>query len=199
MDLETQRSAEDVGGWHNAHLMRLALAVVYDGREGRFETYREADVEALLDKLGAADLVIGFNLLRFDYRVLRGYTDRDLRALPTYDLLEAIHGRLGFRVSLGHLGEETLGEPKSADGLQALQWWKEGRLEEIERYCRKDVALVRDLFEHARCHGHLLFRTRRGERVRVPLRVAPRELVDRARAGRRETAAPPTPLPAGRA
>jgi hypothetical protein len=58
------------------------------------------------------------------------------------------------------------------------------------------VALVRELFEYARRHGHLLFRTRRGERVRIPLRVSPLELVDRARAGRRETAAAPSPTPA---
>jgi DEAD/DEAH box helicase domain-containing protein len=178
-DLETQRSAAEVGGWHNAHLMRLALAVAYDTREERFETYREGDIGALLAKLESADLVVGFNVLRFDYRVLRGYSDRDLRALPTFDLLDAIHERLGFRVSLGHLGEETLGMAKHADGLQALAWWREGRLDEIERYCRQDVALLRDLFDHARRHGHLLFRTRRGERVRVPVYVSLQELLAR--------------------
>ncbi|MEE8558744.1 MAG: hypothetical protein V3T14_12750, partial [Myxococcota bacterium] len=66
-DLETQRSAEDVGGWHNTHLMRLALAVLLDQRTGQFTTYRENDVEALIDRLFAADLVIGFNIRRFDY------------------------------------------------------------------------------------------------------------------------------------
>ena len=189
-DLETQRSAAEVGGWHNAHLMRLALAVVYDRREARFETYREADVEALVAKLESADLVVGFNVLRFDYRVLRGYVDRDLAALPTFDLLDAIHRRVGFRLSLGHLGEETLGAPKSGDGLASLRWWREGRLDEIERYCRDDVTLLRDLFEHARSHGHLLFRTRRGERVRLPLHVSLPELVERGLAARRAVQAP---------
>jgi DEAD/DEAH box helicase domain-containing protein len=196
-DLETQRSAEDVGGWHNVHLMRLALAVTWDSRDGRFETFREAEVEALLAKLGAADLVIGFNVNRFDYRVLRGYTDRDLAVLPTFDLLDAVHARLGFRLGLGHLGEETLGVSKAADGLQALRWWSEGRLEEIERYCRADVAILRDLFEHARTRGHLLFRTKRGERVRLPLRLSLSELIERARSGGR-SARPPRPQPAPR-
>jgi hypothetical protein len=191
-DLETQRSAEDVGGWHNVHLMRLALAVTWDSAEERFETFREADVERLLAKLARADLVIGFNVHRFDYRVLRGYTGRDLSALPTFDLLDAVHARLGFRLGLGHLGEETLGVAKAADGLQALRWWSEGRVEEIERYCRADVALLRDLFEHARTRGHLLFRTRRGERVRLPLRLSLAELIERARSGGRG-ARPPAP------
>ena len=183
-DLETQRSAEEVGGWHNAHLMRVSLAVIHDSLEQRFTTFFEADVERLLQRLAGADLVIGFNVRRFDYQVLRGYTDFDLSSLPTFDVLDEIHARLGFRVSLAHLGEETLGESKSADGLQALAWWKEGRVDEIEKYCRRDVALLRDLFDHAREHGHLLFRSRRGGRVRVPLQFSVDELIERARAER---------------
>jgi DEAD/DEAH box helicase domain-containing protein len=191
-DLETQRGADEVGGWHNAHLMRVALAVTWDAAEKRFESFREADVERLLAKLASADLVVGFNAFGFDYRVLRGYTDRDLGRLPTFDLLDAIHARLGFRLGLGHLGETTLGVAKSADGLASLRWWREGRIEEIERYCRGDVAILRDLFEHALAHGHLLFRTRRGERVRLPLRLSLPELIERARRGGKSVA-PPSP------
>jgi len=183
-DLETQRSAEEVGGWHNAHLMRISLAVTYDAADGRFETFRERDVAALLERLRAADLVVGFNVKRFDYLVLRGYTDEDLGRLATFDLLEALHARLGFRVSLGHLAEQTLGASKRGDGLQALDWWREGRLDVLEEYCRADVALLRDLFDHATREGYLLMRTRAGERVRVPTRWSVEELVERARAAR---------------
>jgi DEAD/DEAH box helicase domain-containing protein len=193
LDLETQRAALEVGGWHNAHLMRVALAVLYEARDGRFITFREAEVEALLGRLRAADLVVGFNVRRFDYRVLSGYTDLDLERLATYDLLDAIHARLGFRLSLGHLAEETLQRPKTADGLQSLRWWQEGRTEEIERYCKADVELLRDLFEHAERHGHLLFRTKGGERVRVPVRVQRAELVEAARARGGEPAARAAP------
>ncbi|HEX2485028.1 MAG TPA: DEAD/DEAH box helicase [Myxococcota bacterium] len=193
-DLETQRAALEVGGWHNAHLMRVAVAVLYEARAERFLRFREADVEALLARLRAADLVVGFNVRRFDYCVLRGYTDADLDALPTFDLLDEIHARLGFRLSLSHLGEETLARPKTADGLQALRWWREGRVEEIETYCRADVALLRDLVRHAQEREHLLFRTKQGERVRIPLRLRVDELVEAARA-RREGAPRPQRVP----
>ena len=106
---------------------------------------------------------------------------RDLSLLPTFDLLDAIHERLGFRLPLGQLGEETLGTPKSADGLQALKWFKEGRHEEIARYCQQDVAILRDLFGYAVKHGQLLFRAKNGERVRLPMRLSVAELVDRER------------------
>ena len=108
-DLETQRSAQEVGGWHNAHLMRVALAVTFDTREGSYRSWYEADVAELIAHLKTADLVIGFNIVRFDYRVLRGYTDDDLTRLASFDMLDAIHARLGYRLPLAHLAEETLG------------------------------------------------------------------------------------------
>lgn len=168
-DVETQRSAKDVGGWHNTHLMRLALAVVYDVQSQQFETYLEDRAEALVERLCAASLVIGFNIRRFDYGVLAAYTPRKLASLPTFDLLEDIHSRLGFRLSLAHLGEETLGRSKTADGLQSLEWFKQGRIDEIETYCRADVALVRDLLEFAEREGHVRFRSRSGECLRLPV------------------------------
>jgi DEAD/DEAH box helicase domain-containing protein len=181
-DLETQRSAQEVGGWHNAHLMRVALAVIHDSTTGRFQTFAENEVHALVETLHEADLVVGFNIAQFDYSVLRGYTDADLTALPTFDMLSAIHQRLGYRLPLGHIAEETLGVPKSGDGLQSLAWWKEGRVDEIERYCRQDVALLRDLLEHAQNHGYLCFRTKAGDRVRLPAPWKIPEIVERARA-----------------
>ena len=179
-DLETQRAAADVGGWQNAHLMRLAVAVTWDSTRREFRSYGEGEVEALLGQLARADLVVGFNVRRFDYRVLRGYTDRDLAALPTFDMLDAVHARLGHRLSLAHLAEETLGAGKSADGLQSIAWWREGRHDLVESYCRRDVEILRDLFDHAVREGHLLFRTRDGERVRLPARWSVSELVETA-------------------
>jgi DEAD/DEAH box helicase domain-containing protein len=181
-DLETQRSAAEVGGWHNAHLMRMALAVIYDTQTEQFETFFERDVHRLIERLGEADLVVGFNVISFDYAVLRGYTDADLSTLPTFDMLAAIHQRLGYRLALGHLAEETLGASKGGDGLQSLAWWKEGRVDEIERYCRQDVSLLVDLLRHASEHGHLCFRTKRGDRVRLPAAWQIPELVERAHA-----------------
>jgi DEAD/DEAH box helicase domain-containing protein len=185
-DIETQRSAEEVGGWHNAHLMRVALAVTWDAGTKRFETWRESEVHALLERLASADMVVGFNVRRFDYQVLRGYTDQDPGELPTFDVLDAIRERIGFRLPLGHLAEENLGVAKGADGLQSLAWWKEGRIDEIETYCRRDVELLRDLFERAIEQGHLLFRTRDGARVRIPTPWSIPELV----AGTRRASGP---------
>jgi DEAD/DEAH box helicase domain-containing protein len=170
-DLETLRSAADVGGWGNAHRMGVAVGVVCYLEEGRFEVFAEPRVRALVEALKSASLVIGYNVRRFDYRVLSGYTGEDYaRLLPTLDLLEHVHSRLGFRVAMGHLAQETLGTPKSADGLQSLEWVRQGRLDLVEQYCRRDVEILRDLYLHGRREGFLLYRDRRRD-VRLKLRV----------------------------
>ena len=169
LDLETQRSAEEVGGWGNAEKMGLALAVVWDSSAEAYRTYFEADVDRLLLDLALADRVVGFNIDRFDLRVLGGYTDRSLERIRTLDLLGEIHARLGFRLSLAHLSEANLGESKAGDGLQSLRWWKEGRVDLIESYCRKDVEMTKRLWELGRERGYLLYRNRSGSLLRLPV------------------------------
>ncbi len=168
-DLETQRSAAEVGGWNKAYLMGMSLGVVWDSHQQRFTTYFEKDIDALLAHLQQADLIVGFNIIGFDYSVLRGYTRFDFKQLNTLDMLRDIHARLRYRVSLDALGRATLNTPKSADGLQALQWFKEGRMDLIEAYCQKDVEVTRDLFQYGLDHGYLIFDRKGQGRMRIPL------------------------------
>ncbi len=168
LDVETQRSADEVGGWHNADRMGLAAAVIVDLEGTCFRVYREAEVRALAADLRAADRVVGFNVKRFDYSVLRGYGE-DLAGVPTLDLLEEVQTRLGFRLSLGHLVQETLGESKLADGLQSLAWFKAGLLEKVIEYCRADVDLTRRLLAFALEHGYVIYRDHGGRAARLPL------------------------------
>lgn len=170
LDLETQKSAQEVGGWRNIHLMRVSVVVIFDSLEKRFLAFQEKQISELLTHLEKADLVVGFNIKRFDYTVLAAYTGRNLQALHTFDMLEDIHHRLGFRLGLDHLALETLKRGKSGDGLQALEWFKQGELEKLIDYCRMDVELTRDLFMYGVDKGHLIYRTKQEDR-RVMLRL----------------------------
>ncbi len=167
LDLETQRSAQEVGGWSRPDRMGMSCAVLYDSAEDAFFDFREEDLERLLAHLGQLELVVGFNITRFDYAVLKGYTDFPLHTLPTLDMLQRVYSRLGYRLSLDHLASATLGVTKSGNGLQALRWWAEGQIEKIVAYCRQDVALTRDLYVFGRENGYLLFRNKAKALVRV--------------------------------
>ena len=168
-DLETRNSAEDVGGWRNIQAMEVSCAVLHDSLDDAFHVFTADQIPSLIGMLQDMDLVVGFNIERFDYTVLSGYSRFDFWSLPTLDMLKNIHSRLGYRLKLDHLARHTLGSRKSADGLQALQWWKEGRLDDIAAYCTEDVRITRDLYRFGRDHGHVLFRNKAKQLVRLPV------------------------------
>src|SRR6266568_8900751 len=116
-DLETQKSADEVGGWDKISLMRLSVAVTYNTAQGAYKIYGENQVDDLIRELQRADLVVGFNNLRFDYEVLHGYTTFDLRQLPTLDMLVELQNRLQHRLSLEAIATATLELEKTADGM----------------------------------------------------------------------------------
>ena len=161
-DLETQKSANDVGGWENVHDMKLAVGVVWDSCEQEYFSYLEGAASQLVKKLRTADLVVGFNVKKFDYGVLQPYADFDLDEITTFDMLIDVNKKLGHRLSLNHLAENTLNAEKSADGLVSLQWYKEGKIDKIIEYCKQDVEITRDLFLYGVSHGYVKYSTRKG-------------------------------------
>lgn len=169
LDLETRRSAQEVGGWGNASRMGISCVVVYDSKHDKYFEYLGEEISELVEHLKKLDLVVGFNISRFDYAVLKGSSDFDFHCLNTLDILTEVYKRLGYRLSLDHLGENTLGIRKSGDGLMALAWWKEGKIREILDYCQQDVKVTRDLYIFGRENGYLLFKNKAGMKVRVPV------------------------------
>lgn len=168
-DLETQKSAAEVGGWDKISEMRMSIGVTYSTQTGKYTIYSEQRVHDLVKELQRADLVVGFNILRFDYDVLHGYTTLDMRQLPTLDLLVSLTEVTQRKLPLDAYASATLGVEKIADGMQALQWYKEGRLVEIAEYCCYDVKLTRLLHEYGRQHKKVFYNTRFGDKVEVPV------------------------------
>ncbi|OGO49776.1 MAG: hypothetical protein A2Z30_05785 [Chloroflexi bacterium RBG_16_64_43] len=159
-DLETKSLAEEVGGWDQIHRLGLSAAVVLDTASGVYTRYTEVDSGSLIDHLRSAGMVIGYNILRFDYRVLEPYGGEGLADLPTIDLLEHLHRRLGFRLSLDSVAEATLGEAKSGEGTLAVQWYRAGEIEKVLDYCQKDVELTWRVFQHGRANREIYYRDR---------------------------------------
>ncbi len=168
-DLETKQAFDEVGGREHADRLGMSLGVVYDYETGLYTTYFEPDAAALADKLLSAELVIGFNLLKFDYVVLQPYTPHDLTKINTLDIFAKTSALLGFRVSLESFVQATLGMGKMADGLQSVAWYKAGMMDKVEEYCRSDVDLTRQLYEFGKANGRIYFLEKRsGRRREVP-------------------------------
>ena len=167
-DLETQKSAAEVGGWTRKAEMKMSVGVTFSTARGEYQIYDEAHVQDLVRQLTRADLVVGFNILNFDYEVLHGYSPLDLGATTrSRDLMVDLEAKIGFRPSLDTVAKATLSAPKIADGLQALKWWKEGKLLEIAEYCCFDVKITKEVHEYGRAYGEVFYTDRQGRRQAV--------------------------------
>jgi hypothetical protein len=157
-DLETQRTANDVGGWDKKSDMGMSLGVTYSTNLNEYRIYPEKRVDDLLQQLLRADLVVGFNVVNFDYEVLMGYTILDLpHQLRTFDLLVEVEKIAGNKPPLDNIAQATLGVRKTADGVDAIKWWREKRLLEIARYCCFDVKVTRLVHEHGVRYSELFY------------------------------------------
>jgi hypothetical protein len=169
-DLETQKSADEVGGWNNINRMGLSVGVTYSTARGDYKIYGEKQVNDLLNELQRADLVVGFNILRFDYEVLHGYTPFDLTQLPTLDMLVDLQAILNHRLSLDSIATATFGVEKTAEGLQAIEWFKEGKMLEIAEYCCYDVKITKLVHEYGCSQRQLHYNNRFGKKLTVPVK-----------------------------
>jgi hypothetical protein len=157
-DLETQRTANDVGGWDKKRDMGMSLGVTYSTNLKEYRIYGEKQVNDLIQQLLRADLVVGFNVVNFDYQVLMGYTILDLpHQLRTLDLLVEIEKAAGNKLRLDNIAQATLGVGKTAIGVDAIKWWREKRVMEIAEYCCFDVKVTKLVHEHGTHHRELFY------------------------------------------
>jgi len=167
LDLETRRTDEDVGGWDHAQDMRVAVAVTFSTETDRFHIFEEDELEFLFEQLSRADLVVGYNIRGFDYRVLSRYTKASLAGLPTLDLMDDVGQVAGHRVKLDNLARTTLDDAKTGSGLDAVRLFREGSMYELVEYCVQDVRLTRDLYDHGCRNGKVAFREADGTRREI--------------------------------
>ena len=169
-DVETKRSFDEVGGRNNFEKLGVSVVGAYLYGLDKYIAFEEHEIPEFEKLLLSSGRIIGFNIHHFDMPVLKPYFSFKVKNLSTLDLMEDVERGVGFRVSLDNLSEQTLGERKSGDGMQAIRWYKEGKIDEIKKYCLKDVKLTKNLYEYGVKNGNVLFYSRDvSGRVAVPV------------------------------
>ena len=56
-----------------------------------------------------------------------------------------------------------------AEGLDAIRWWREGKLMEIAEYCCFDVKVTKLIHEYGAQHGELFYPDRFDRRQRLEI------------------------------
>ena len=175
-DLETQNIFQEVGS-SDPTALDISVASVYDSETDKYTTVTIDELEKLWPIIERADALVGYNSNHFDIPLLNKYYPGDLTTIKSIDILEDIKNSLGRRLRLDSVAQATVGAKKSADGLQAVRWWREGKIKEIMKYCEQDVKVTKQVFEYARKHGHVKFKD--GHRNKeIVLDIAHWEVID---------------------
>ncbi len=169
-DLETQNIFQDVGSSDPAAL-DISVGTFYDSETKVYTTVTVDELSTVWPILEKADALVGYNSNHFDIPLLNKYYPGDLTHIKSIDILEEIRKSLGRRLRLDSVAEATVGAKKSGHGLQAVRWWREGKIDEIKKYCEQDVKITKKVFDYALEHGHVKFKD--GSRKReIPLDIS---------------------------
>jgi DEAD/DEAH box helicase domain-containing protein len=167
-DTETKKFFDEVGGGYDPSKLGVSITSVYYRKldanlkeiEGRMQSFWERDFTKLFELFEKADRIIGFNSVNFDVPALSPYLPPHWPKLPHFDILEKIKAVEGKRMSLNSLAKATLGVKKIDNGVNAIKYWNAGdvkSLEKLRKYCEADVAITRDIYDHALKNGILKY------------------------------------------
>jgi len=155
-DLETDGIITNVGS--KQVFPNMYVVCIHDSATDKYTSYKQDQLKDLWPILEKADLLIGYNSESFDTPILNRYYSGDLSKIGSLDLLAEIKKSLGYRIKLDSVAEATLGRKKSGHGLEAMEWWKQGRYDDVIKYCIDDVKITKDIYDYALKNGHLKFK-----------------------------------------
>lgn len=161
-DIETQNTFAEVN--NDFKKLRISVVSIYRSDTDSYHSFEEKELGQLWPILEKADRLIGYNSEHFDLPILGNYYLGDLAKLPHLDIMKEVKESIGIRLKLSDLAAATLDDiNKTADGLQALRWWKEGKIAEIKKYCEQDVRVTKEIYDFGRQNGQLFYKKFNGE------------------------------------
>ncbi|MEZ4180246.1 MAG: ribonuclease H-like domain-containing protein [Candidatus Doudnabacteria bacterium] len=158
LDLETQQSFQEVGGRGKNHLLKVSVCGIYDYSTDTYEIYTESELPKLAPILNRADLIIGYNIIDFDFEVLQPYLNFDLSQIPAYDIMQEIQQVIGHRIKLESVAQATVGSGKSGNGLEAILYYRNNQMDLLKQYCLDDVKITKQIYDYALQNQKILYR-----------------------------------------
>lgn len=169
-DVETKKAFDEVGGYYPEKLGVSIIGTYWRDESGEeYVGYREDNFSPFWRKLEMADLVVGFNIINFDYATLKPYYSGSFEQFPSLDIMVEMEKHLGHRVSLDAVAKETLGEQKNGHGLDAIRYYHDGDWESLEKYCLQDVKVTKDIYDYGLANKILRFKNKWNNLIEVPV------------------------------
>jgi len=177
-DIETKNIFEEVGS-NNPVDLDISVVAIYDSATDKYESFTEEKFSKLWPILEQADMLIGFNSDHFDIPLLDKYYPGDLTKIKSLDVMREIRTVIGRRIKLDYIAEGTLGRNKISHGLEAVRWWKEGKIDEIVKYCIEDVRITKDIYDYALKNNKLFYKENGGPKQEIKLDTKDWEKIER--------------------
>ena len=155
-DIET---IHEGAGFFMPDLDKLEITVVgiYDSETNTYQTFGQDELGKLWPILEKTDFLVGYNSDHFDIPILNKYYPGELGRIKSIDLLKEIKNTVGRRFKLDNVAKATLGYGKNGDGMQAVDWWRQGEFEKVRAYCLDDVRITKEIYDYALKNGTLKY------------------------------------------
>ena len=157
IDIETRNTFAEAGSSEPRDL-DISVVCAYDYVTDTYTSYTQETLNKLWPLVEKSDMLITFNGDHFDIPLLDKYYPGNLLAIKSLDLLREIKNSIGRRIKLDTIAAATLGKNKIAHGLEAITWWKEGKIDQIIKYCLEDVKITKEVYDYAMKHGELKYK-----------------------------------------
>ncbi len=159
-DLETKHTFRE---FTEPKKLGITVAALYDYKDQEAKVFTEKELNKLFPILENSSYIIGYNVNSFDIAVLQAYYPGKVEIFSTFDILEDIREKIGRRLALNDVIYATLGKKKSGHGLMAIDYYKEGKWDELKKYCLDDVLLTKELFDYGVLNKEIQYLNEKGK------------------------------------
>ena len=170
IDIETSNFSYEIGGWDKTHLFDPVVVATWDGEEAHVFSKQEVNMDGVIThplhpkELGShlekhiesGGRIVGHNIRGFDLPILKNALDchyagvlLGMKEPIVLDTAWSLRKISGNRIPLDEVCKATFGEGKvSIKSIDAPIAWREGRYDEVAKYCLEDCKLNLTLFKH---------------------------------------------------
>ncbi|MBU0660974.1 ribonuclease H-like domain-containing protein [Patescibacteria group bacterium] len=173
MSREIVFDIETIGDIKNLSTMKVTVVSIYEYETDSYRSFEEHELKELWPILEKAERIIGYNSEHFDVPILNRYYTGDLTIIPHLDLLKVIKESCGKRFKLDDVAQATLQMKKSADGLIAMEWFRQGEIQKVKDYCEQDVRVTKEVYDYGVKNSMIYYPTITGEVMPIAVNFAP--------------------------
>ncbi len=142
-------------GWHDHSNMGISLIGAWLSWDNSIRIYTQDTFDKFQQAVNQADLIVGFNSLKFDDALCRA---NGIEIKTDYDLLCEVWAAAGLPreytkgitragYNLNQLGIANLGKGKSGSGALAPELWQDKKQWEVVRYLTDDILITKAIYQ----------------------------------------------------